>query len=939
LIDRLTKNAPWDLMVLNSSPALVGRDNDLAFIEGFLKDIPEGFTALVIEGDAGIGKTTLWQAALQISGARQYQILIARPTEAETGLSFAGLVDLLAGLPARAWSELPPLQRLALEAALLRTETESPVESGAISIAFLSVVRTLARLAPVVIAIDDYQWLDRPTARVIEFTIRRLRSEPVGVALAHRPAVSMRDGFERALGIERIRRLEVKPLSLSGLYHLIHSRLGAALGRPLLLRVHETSGGNPFFALELARALLERADSEYRGRPLPVPERINDLLRQRLGRLPARTQRLLLITAAMSSPRLDDLRRAVEHQPGLKVAEELERAERAGIVEVKGGTIRFTHPLLAAAAYDAATSAEQRRIHRSLAGVVTDPEEQARHMALSSSEPEELVAMTLDEASTRAHSRGATDVAAQFGEQALELTPPEERDQIFRRALNAGTLALSAGDHARARALFGRALAASAPGSQRATALLREAELASPLRDGVALCEQALAEAGEDPSLRSLIHRTLGAVAYSLGNVSEAERNAREAVRLAEVGDDGQALGMALSELGHWTFCGGGGIRRDLFERALTLEGSSGAVSPRSHLAKVTMDSGILAEARSQLKQLLVEAMGEGDLQGAASHQLHLAELEMWAGNWLTAIDHADESLLLHEHTDQPSAPRYVKAMSNACLGHIEKAREEAEAGLAEAEKAENVVLIMQTCHVLGFVELSLGNHRAALIHLGRATELLRTRWNREFGDCRFVPDETESVIALGDLERAEELISWMEEVARATRRPWTLATSARCRGLLLAARGDAEGADRALGQAVRQHENVPMPFELARTLLVKGAWERRRKHRAAARATLQQALAIFLSLGSAVWAENARGELARIGVRSRALSTLTPIEERVARLAAEGHNNREIAGVLFVSRKTVEANLSHIYRKLGIRSRAQLGAALSQTGTPSLET
>lgn len=927
------------MTVLSGPQAMVGRDRDIAFIERFLEAVPGGFAVLAIEGAAGIGKTTLWEAATKGSSDRHYRILTARPTEAETGLSFAGLVDLMAEVPASAWSELPAPQRKALEAALLRTQAESPVESGAISIAVLGVIRALARSGPLTIGVDDYQWLDRPTARVLEFTMRRLQSEPVGATITYRPVSSLRGGLERVVGSGRIRRLDVGPLSLSALYHLVHARLGVAVGRPLLLRVHKTSGGNPFFALELARALLEHGEDEYRGRPLPVPEGLNDLLRERLGRLPGRTRRLLLTVAAMSSPRLGDLRLAAKHERDLDVAEELERAERIGIVEVKGATIRFTHPLLASAAYDAGTSSEQRRIHRRLAGIVADPEEQAWHMALSSHEPDEQVAAALDEASTRAQSRGATDMAAQFAEQALALTPPDRRSQVFRRALDAGTLALSAGDHSRAGEMFERASRASTPGVERAIALLRKAELASPLRNGVALCQQALEESGEDPSLRSQVHRTLGAIEYSLGNVTQAERHAREGVRLAEQGDDRKALGMALAELGHWTFCGGGGIRRELFERAVALEGSSAAASPRSHLAKVTMDSGNLEEARSQLELLLAEAMGEGDLRAAASHQLHLAELEMWAGNWLKAIEHADESLLLHEHTDQPSAPRYVKAMSHACLGHLDESRHEAEAGLAEAERAENVVMTMQNCHVLGFIELSLGDHRAAHIHLGRATDLLRTRWNKEFGDCRFVPDEVESVIALGDLERAEALIDWMEKVGQTTRRPWTLAASARCRGLLLAAQGEPEKADRALGQAILEHERVPMPFELARTQLVKGTLERRRKQRATASATLQRALDIFESLGSALWVDNTKAEIARIGKRSRAQSTLTSIEERIARLASEGHSNREIAGLLFVSRKTVEANLSHIYRKLGIRSRAQLTAALSQSGSPRPET
>jgi tetratricopeptide (TPR) repeat protein len=171
------------------------------------------------------------------------------------------------------------------------------------------------------------------------------------------------------------------------------------------------------------------------------------------------------------------------------------------------------------------------------------------------------------------------------------------------------------------------------------------------------------------------------------------------------------------------------------------------------------------------LTLLLDETMETGDLYSASTHLFHLAELDVWAGDWPSAIEHAEESLQLRQHLDQAGAPLYVEATARACLGDVDRARRVAEAGLAEARRAEDVVFCMQNLHVLGFVELSLGNHEAAQARLGEATDLMRPRWHREFGDCHMVPDEIEALVALGDLARAEDLAALMDEVARATQR------------------------------------------------------------------------------------------------------------------------------------------------------------------------
>jgi DNA-binding CsgD family transcriptional regulator len=939
-----------------ATPHVIGRARELAAIERVMDAAEDGVAGLILDGDPGIGKTTLFEAAVARAMQRMWHVLATRPTAGDAGLSFTGLIDLLDGVDDTSLDELPPPQRSSLEVALLRRGNDEPAEPGAVAVATVRVLRGLARARPVLIAIDDLQWLDRPTLRTLEFAVRRLRSEPVLVLVSQRPGGSAVDALGAsgavrpaaspsipavesmiaALGDSAITRLRVEPLSIQTLYQLLHERLGLTLGHPALVRVHEASGGNPFFALELARALIESAGRVVAGRPLPVPERLHDLLRQRLGRLPARTRRVLLGAAAMGAPELDELRAAFDLSAGPGLPDELERAERAGVIELRASVVCFTHPLLAASVYSTATPAELRRLHRGLADTAGDLESRARHLALSKVEADEEVAAVLDLAATSAIARGATDVAAQFAEQAFALTPVGGHGAC-RRALEAGSLALAAGDQVRGRELFELALELAAPGPQRAEGLLRLAEVAEPLQAGIAMCDRALSEDDLEQALQSRLHRVRARISYFIGDVGNARLHAEEGVDLATNAGDPLALGMATAELAHWTFCGGGGVRRELFERAVALDGSAGADAPRSHFAKILMDSGQLGEARLMLERLIDEATARGDLRALATHELHLAELEVLAGHLTSALDHADESLLLRQHVDRPAAPRYIRGMALACLGRAREARDEAQAGLAEAERTDDVIYRMANLHVLGFIELSAEQYGPAHEHLGLAVDLLRPRWNREFGDCHFVPDEIEAAIALGELDRARDLVGWMDAVGQSTRRPWTLATSARCRALLLAADGDLEGAIVEIGRALAEHKRVGMPLELGRTLLVNGIIQRRRRQWAAAQAALRQAEEQFVRLGAATWTQRARSALARIGERSRAHSALTPVEEQIAGLVAEGRTNREIADRLFVSPKTIEATLTHIYRKLEIRTRTELAAAMSRGAEPRI--
>jgi len=277
----------------------------------------------------------------------------------------------------------------------------------------------------------------------------------------------------------------------------------------------------------------------------------------------------------------------------------------------------------------------------------------------------------------------------------------------------------------------------------------------------------------------------------------------------------------------------------------------------------------------------------------------------------------------------------YVRTLIDAHLGRVDAARVEAGEGLSVATTARDPWAIMLLSGALGFAELTVGNLNEAQTSLSRAVHLGDRIGLAEPAAWRFHGNHIEAVIGLGDLDRAETLLGRLDEWGRGTGRAWTLATAARCRALLLAARGDTGGAVQALEQALRHHDQLAMPFELGRTLLVMGQMQRRAKRKLIAKEHLQRALDLFDSLPAPVWAERARSELSRIGLRPPTPLTLTATEQRVAALAASGHTNRQVAQALFLSPRTVEANLARIYRKLGIASRAELGAAMARTQPP----
>jgi DNA-binding CsgD family transcriptional regulator len=929
---------------------VVGREEELGVVFAFLGDVDRFPAALLIEGEAGIGKTTLWQAGVATAGESSVRVLAARPAESEMVLSFTVLGDLLADCLEEVLPELPGPLRGALEVALLLSEAGGlPPDKRRIGTAFLGAVRTLARSKPVLLAVDDLQWLDSPSEAVLQFALRRLRDEPVGLLLAQRSLGELPLGLDRGFPEDRVRRLRVGPLSLDAVHRLLRDRLGVAFPRPTLQQLHATSGGNPFFALELARALERRGRRLELGESLPG---VDELVRDRLGALPAETLSLLSAAAALSQPTV-----ALVTALGGD-AEALEPAVRAHVIELDGDRVRFTHPLLGSAAYADVEAGARRVLHRRLAELVSDPEEKAHHLARSSTGADATVAAALDGATQRAATRGAPDVAAERAEQAQRLTPADAPDDAVRRTIEAAGHYFEAGDAARARTLLENAVAATRTGPLRAEALARLARahiFEANARRGVALYKDAIAAADSEGAVR--VDAQLG-LALGLLRLCEdlpaAARHARAAAKLAEKRGDTWMQAQLLATLGVIEELLGRRRAADTMKQAAQLFESSAELAALPHAmflrglwdpsymrAVFLTSTGKLDAARSGFEHSRRSAVELGDEGSLPWILKRLSHVELRAGDWAEAARRADEGYDVAQQTGQPILQAELcatRAYIHAHQGLVESTRREAKEALAMAAEMGSGQATMLSLSALGLLELSLLRPGEAHRHLGPLAERVEAAGIRN-PEVRFFADEIEALIGLGRLADGEAMLKRLEERApRALDRPSAIAAAGHCRGILCAAQGELAGARTAFDRALREHERVPMPFGQARTLLALGSTQRRARDRRGSRESLEQALALFEKLGAAIWAQRARTELARIPGRAPAEGQLTVAEQRVARLVAAGHTNKEVAAELVVTVRTVESTLTKVYAKLGVRSRTELARRIGaqESSTPS---
>jgi DNA-binding CsgD family transcriptional regulator len=910
--------------------SLVGREREFAAAVRCLEHFQADTAALLFEGEPGIGKSTLWQRVVEAARDRGLRVLEARPAEAEAQLSYAALGDLLEAELEGAVAHLPAPQRRALEVALLLADPDGELpDQRAIAVAVLGVLRGLSATAGVVVAVDDLQWLDADSARALTFALRRLTMEPVLALLARR---SGRE-WTHPLGLDgragsRVVLMPVGPLEPGELHTLLLERLGLRLARPQLHRVHAVAGGNPLYAVEIGRALLRRGARLETMDTLPVPATLEGVLAARLTGLSAAARHALAVIAALAQPT-----RALVAAVGAEAADGLEEVLAAGLVLIEDDRLRLAHPLYGSAA-SAALEAEQRRaIHRRLAELVDDPEAHALHLAFALAGPDVTASRVIGEAARRAAARGAPDAAMALAEHALRLAPADHAEERSALSLEASDFAFAAGDTKGARQLLTDALAA-ADRPRRSAMLAGLATLATydgSLSEARDLAEQAMAHAPDDPSLWIVIHRRLALIHLLSAELESAERHSRAAVDLAEAQGDSASLARALANLACiMVLRGEPEAASPAIERALALEDAPGVASiddsPSAIAGLLLMYAGKLDAGRERLQSGLARAQSLGGDPLSTGLLFALSELESRAGRFREARELADRGLDASDQTDQSTERAvllFAKALAEAHLGATDVARAGAGEGLAIAARAEHRFAEAQNRWVLGFLELSAGRPAEAWAALEPVVAMLRRRAVGELAVVPIHPEAIEALLALGRVDHARELV---EELDAAGRPPWLRAAAGRCRGLIQASEGKTDAAIGTLERAVEEHRGLENPFALARTLLTLGAVHRRAKRRAAARASLASAEQLFRELGAEQWVVRARSEAARLsGRRPGNRDELTPTERRIAELAAAGRSNREIAGELFVSERTVEANLTRSYRKLGVRSRTEL--------------
>ena len=925
------------------SDRLIGRGSELEVLNRFLAEVTCGPVAVLIAGEAGIGKTVLWKAASQEAVGLGHQLLVARPAESETNLPFAGLADLLEDVAGSVLSDLPAPQQRALEVALLSADDEGrPVDQRTLSVAVLGTLRSLARTGPVVLAVDDIQWLDPPSVRVLQFVVRRLGDAPVGVLLSLRSEPGATDALDltRALPEDRLIRLPLGPLSVGALHQLVAARLKLHLSHSVIVRLHQASGGIPFFALELARALAGREATLKPGRPLPVPEDLRSLVRGRFQSLSADARRAVLVIAAAHQPSAELVGEVLG--PGADPG--LAEAQAAGVLEVENNRVRLAHPLLGSTAYLEAGPDERRTLHAALSRVATDPAERARHLALAAEGPDVEVAAALEAAATIVSARGAPDAAADLAEQASELTPGFGRDR-HRRTVAAAGYHFYSGDLVRARTLLEQVVTSIGPGGDRADALRLLGEVryyGDSIDAAIPLLRQALDEGGSDPELVSIAELDLALALVQSGKFLEGQPHAHAALSSAEPLGRPGLVARALAVVVVVDFLVGEGLDSDRLERALALEQhqypSVMWMRPRFVAPIVRMWMGRLDEARAGFAVLREDLAERGEEASLPMMEIHAVHTECLAGDLVMARAHADASLeaSLEGGAEVARACAFTaQAMVHAHTGEAEAARRQAADAVASFRRAGFPMHVVWPLRALGVLELSLGDAAATHHILGPLTDVVTASGLAEPGGAPYVPDEIEALVGLGHLDAAGDLLVWLERGGLAHDRPWALATAGRCRALLSAARGDLDGAMDAVTAALVQHQRVPMPLERARTLLVKGQLHRRRKEKRAAKDTLTEALSVFERSGAVLWAERVKHDLDRVGLRPAAPLDLTATEAQVADLAGAGLPTRTIAEQMFMSAKTVEGVLSRIYRKLGVHSRAELATSLANSGEP----
>lgn len=908
--------------------AIVSRPDEQRAVGDFLTAAQTRASALLIGGEAGIGKTALWLDSIDRARGSGFRVLTARAGQLETAHAYTTVGDLLSEVEPEAYAGIPDFQQTALDRVLLRADEPGPeTNPRTIATAFTSVVEALAATTPTLIGVDDVQWLDSSSRSVLAYAVHRMKSR-VGVLFTERRERGHGTAMSWLTSVTTggVGELDVPPLSPSGLHQLMEHKLGHSFPSPIMKRIADISGGNPLYALELARAI--EADPD--GGQQVFPRTLAELVRMRIGRLSAGTLDVLLAASCVRSPTVDQLAHVTDRSADDVVAL-LEEPEDAGIVVLDGNRVSFTHPVLARGVYVDATRARRRHWHRVWSAVEKEPESRARHLAMAATSNDQATLAVLDEAAAIVRARGAPAAAAEL----LDLAIGLGGDDPMRR-FAAAEHHLRSGDAARAQVVIEPGIAAMPPGPMRAlmkfgySVIVMHTEGYTP---AAAVLSEAVDDAADAPAVEVVVRMMLAFTHINEGVYDAALEQARIALTKAEALADTALLSQALAVMAYVGFHCGLGYDEVAVSRSLELEDHDGDVPVAFRASAI---HALLLAWTGRLDESVAALDALGDRLARRGSEIELAfvsynsaMVNVWLGRYPEAIGFADDSSQRAGEIGGDAMRGIGLAVSGwvaAHAGREEEAAGQLAAAVELAQRARTTPWWYDMAVAgLGRLAVSAGRYADALSAFAPLLAVADAMPTVEIVRMEYLPDAVEAMIVVGRLDEADALITRLERHGAEFDRAWTSATAARCRGMWLAATGDVDAALLEVQRAMYEHERLPMPLERARTQLLLGRLQRRRRQRVAAE-TLTEARTTFEQLGSPLWAARAEAELAKTSAARRPDAELTPAEFRVAELAARGMSNRDIAAATFISVKTVESNLGRVYRKLGIRSRVELG-------------
>lgn len=899
---------------------MIGRDGELAALLAAAASTRAGTGRLVdVTGAPGSGKSTLVEALATRLRSDGVVVWSHSATLPEQALSWAGLAALLDHVAPTVLAALPPGLRAHIES-ITAPDPTVPIRAHGVAVALRETLAVAASAAPLAIILDDENWLDAATAGVVTFAARSVPGHPILLVLARRSAEPS------SLDVSGVPDEQREAIVLSGLSaeviaELVRPIAGPGVRRSVMLALYEQSGGNPMLAAEIARQLASGESPDH----VRAPRSVVESLRPRIARLPPATRSALQFAALVAAASSDVIGSAT----GTDAIVAIGPAEADGLVEVvtregASPTIRFTHPTIAAAAVEAMPTAELRAAHARLAAIVSDPESRGVHLAASAPPAGDGTATVLETAADIADRRGAPESAALLYRASVDATPPG-RDADRRRRLIA--LAHAQGIAVRHQELLSTLSEVDAPaGSPEAdrVATMRVSALVS-----VAGPEAALAAALA--SVDSVVSRESRTVALAqiallerLGNLDRGLRAAERSLDDAERGGDPAAIQTARLSVS---------VSRVLVGEPVDIGAAVDAAAAwddsmllgyaMEELAQLLWFAGD-PRARDHVERMLVAATARGDAVTESNALGYLGEIHICRGEWAAA----ERALTTSPRGETDAPERATLAFVNASLGRVDMARRlVAELDGVEVPGAINQFGVRARRAMTAF---ALGDADAVeqleLAHLLAVQIGLRAP--------RFIPfrrDHVESLVAAGRLDEARGAAGEMDEIAERCQLDSARADADAALAVVAAAAGDDESAARLFADAAKVHDRDGDRYELARTLLAAGRAARRAQRRTDARRLLDEAAALFSEMGARLWIERCRSESARIGGRPKRPVTLTPTERQVAERAASGNTNAEIAAAMFVSLRTVESNLSRCYRKLQVRGRVDLAAALAR--------